>query len=172
VNPARLRVRTWRRVAGLLATAGVRYWLSNGTALGAVRDGDFIASDADIDLGIWPDDQQRMLDAFARRGYLPRKIRPTHVFVAAPVTIDIKVHTYCDDGARVYYKIGKRQRIRYEFDAHLFEDLRPIELHGIRTLVPSPPEEYLAAHYGPDWRTPRDGWNWRTDPACIVPSRG
>lgn len=35
---------------------GICFWLRDGTALGVLRDGHIIATDDDVDLGIWPED--------------------------------------------------------------------------------------------------------------------
>lgn len=165
----RQRVELWRRVAGCLHRGGVRFWLADGSALGAVRDAAFIASDGDIDLGIWPADRQRTLQALSGGGFrLLRKARRTRILVAGPPVVDIKIHTVTVSGDRVYYLLGPRaRRLRYEFPAGLFAAFEPITLHGVRTLVPSPPGPYLLAHYGPTWQTPNHSWDYRSDPPCL-----
>lgn len=45
-----------RYVVGVLEAAGVRYWLEGGSLLGAVRYGDIISWDYDVDLGIYLED--------------------------------------------------------------------------------------------------------------------
>ncbi|XP_069738621.1 ribitol 5-phosphate transferase FKRP [Phaenicophaeus curvirostris] len=47
---------TARHVVAALEAAGVRYWLEGGSLLGAVRLGDIIPWDYDVDLGIYRDD--------------------------------------------------------------------------------------------------------------------
>ncbi|NXS12245.1 FKRP protein, partial [Neodrepanis coruscans] len=47
---------TARHVVGELEKAGVRYWLEGGSLLGAVRSGDIIPWDYDVDLGIYRED--------------------------------------------------------------------------------------------------------------------
>jgi len=44
-------IRALREVKGILDSGGIRYWLDQGTLLGAVRDSKFIPWDTDIDLG-------------------------------------------------------------------------------------------------------------------------
>ena len=43
-------------IARILNNLGIVFWLSEGTALGARRDGTFIAHDDDVDIGIWVED--------------------------------------------------------------------------------------------------------------------
>ncbi|NWX45252.1 FKRP protein, partial [Steatornis caripensis] len=61
---------TARHVTAALETAGVRYWLEGGSLLGAVRLGDIIPWDYDVDLGIYREDvgKCRWLAAVAERG--------------------------------------------------------------------------------------------------------
>lgn len=56
----------------LLAEWDFPYWLDSGSLLGVIRDGEEIAWDSDIDLGIWDDDVPRVLAALpllSSRGY-------------------------------------------------------------------------------------------------------
>jgi hypothetical protein len=62
-------------VADLLNASGLSYWADSGTLLGLVRDGRLPASDPDIDLGIWSDDEPALreaLRAFMEAGYRVR----------------------------------------------------------------------------------------------------
>ncbi|KFU83344.1 Fukutin-related protein, partial [Chaetura pelagica] len=47
---------TTRHVVGALESAGIRYWLEGGSLLGAVRSGDIIPWDYDVDLGLYQED--------------------------------------------------------------------------------------------------------------------
>ncbi|NXK95712.1 FKRP protein, partial [Formicarius rufipectus] len=50
---------TARHVARRLEESGVRYWLEGGSLLGAVRLGDIIPWDYDVDMGIYRDDADK-----------------------------------------------------------------------------------------------------------------
>lgn len=60
-------------VKAVLDTHGVDFWLNDGTLLGAVRDGDFIPWEKDIDLGAWvdtPDEtKEKVAGALRDKGY-------------------------------------------------------------------------------------------------------
>ncbi|KAF8789217.1 ribitol 5-phosphate transferase FKRP-like [Argiope bruennichi] len=51
--------KTARYVFGILEKCGVRYWLEGGSLLGAVRTGDIIPWDYDVDIGIYKEDIQK-----------------------------------------------------------------------------------------------------------------
>lgn len=53
--------KTTRHVFSILNDAGIRYWLESGSLLGAMRSGDILPWDYDVDLGINRDDIKRCL---------------------------------------------------------------------------------------------------------------
>ena len=48
--PFEIRIEIFREVYGLIIEMGLRAWITNGTLLGAIREGAFIESDDDIDM--------------------------------------------------------------------------------------------------------------------------
>ena len=57
-----------RWVTSVLEGGGVRYFLSTGTALGAVRHGGAIIPwDTDVDIAVWPEDKAKVEALFAAR---------------------------------------------------------------------------------------------------------
>lgn len=57
-------------ITGLLDDAQITYWLDTGTLLGVIRDNNFIPWDADIDIGIWDEQEQSLLQVLDK---LPKK---------------------------------------------------------------------------------------------------
>lgn len=53
--------RTAKHVFNCLDDAGVRYWLENGSLLGAMRAGDVLPWDHDVDVGIYRDDVHKSM---------------------------------------------------------------------------------------------------------------
>ena len=47
--------------AQVLNEFNITFWISEGTALGAVRDGWFISHDDDVDIGMWYEDWERFV---------------------------------------------------------------------------------------------------------------
>lgn len=151
----------WLAAAGLLDRCGVRWWACSGVVLGAVRDGVILGDD--LDVGVWRADLPAV--AGVLRGLVT--VRP-HEIKAWVCGVKLDVHGHERAGGRVRYRCGPgRDAPVYGFPAWLWGRLEPIEVYGRPVLAPAPVEEYLVAHYGPGWRTPRPGWDWRSDPTCV-----
>lgn len=164
------QVDAFRHAAKILDDTGVTWWLSDGSVLGAVREGKFLASDADVDLGVWATDMSVVRAAFAAAGWPLKRDRSGQLWpVHDGVKVDIHGHERTGDW--VWYELS-RGRLAYQFPARLFDTLAPVTLHGVQTLMPSPPEDYLVAHYGADWGTPRTSWRWDASPPCLAVGPG
>lgn len=160
------QIAAYRAAADVLNAAGVTWWLTSGVLLGHIRDGAWIPWDLDVDLGIWPDDVDRVRAAFRAAGWPFRRDHDSQMWPVHGNT-KIDLHTHYRDGEIVFKLHGKAQNLRMDYPAHLFDDLRPTVFYLRRALMPSPPEEYLEHQYGEDWLTPRRDWQWDTSPKNI-----
>jgi hypothetical protein len=149
--------------AGVLDAAGVTWWISDGAVLGHVRDGGFVATDPDVDLGFWADDLPVVERAFEAAGW--RRL-PSNDFKLLRDRVSVDLHAHVRDGDRVFFELGNG-KYRYVFPAHVFGEFDRVEFNGRQVLTPSPAEDYLEAHYGPGWRTPVKNWRWDADPPCL-----
>lgn len=157
-----MKSKVFLKAAAELDAAGVFWWLSDGSALGCHRDGQFIASDGDIDLGVWIESIPLVAKALTGEDTRTRG----HQVWRVSDEIKIDVHGHERAGDTVFFRLGTRSELRYEFPAHLFEDFEFGTLYGRSVLLPSPIEEYLTAHYG-DWQTPTSKWKWNSSPPCL-----
>jgi hypothetical protein len=164
------QVTAFQLAAKVLDAAGVRWWLSDGCVLGAVREGRLLPGDPDVDLGVWAADMPTVRAAFVEAMWPLRRDRPGQLW-AVHGGVKVDLHGHVPDGDRVWYELA-RGRLAYRFPAVLFYSLTPVELHGVQTRMPSPPEAYCESHYGPRWRTPAARWRWDRDPPCVVPGPG
>lgn len=164
------------------------WWVGVGTALGASRDGGFIAGDTDIDIRIGLDgsdltavDQavDEVVALFEASGFkLFRETswagRPMQTAFAdltnRLVVVDI-FWFYSDmtDGVWTNFnRHGFRQKPRA-----LIDNLQSIPWPGrgdIVVNIPSPPEAYNEWRFGPEWRTPkRNDQLTAVDNQCIQP---
>jgi hypothetical protein len=160
-----------------------------GTLLGAVRDGDLIPWDHDLDLLVRPADVDRLLglnEELAAEGlgfWTGRAmgnqlaLDPHRVPWFDCGYLGIMVGNACrgelyapllfDDGVLRLYDL--EQEVAFwpnaSFPAFVVEELETVEVRGVPLPVPVHAERLLAWQYGEDWRTPyrsvRDGGDGR-----------
>ena len=168
-----------REAKQIMDQLGVVFFLRQGTCLGAVRDGDLIPWDDDLDLGsvvglngLTERSMDRVVAAFRDNGYFAKVEGNDHYINAAMVKSSMRMDWACyriiDDN--IFHYPGIRLPIR------LFTELKEIEFIGEKFLVPNPPEEYLRIKYGPSWMSPKKmGWEEdiikRLIPEVSVPDR-
>ena len=162
-----------------LRTAGVWHCLAFGTLLGAVRDGDLIEWDHDLDLMTRPADLARIVSACAddRLSFAPIKISGDWLALrrggpagASHATLP-GLSLTCDgvgvgelwapvlfsDGVLRVYDLEHEVSLwaQTALPAFVFEELGEVELRGGSYPVPAHAETLLEWIYGEDWRTPR-----------------
>lgn len=147
--------------------------LSDGTLLGAVRDGQFIPWDHDTDLLVPIQD----FDPVVLRDLRDEGFQITRWFGFPEDGMEL---TLCRQGVNTdlffLYPRGTGSYISayscdttdgtaewIDYDYPLMES-GWIDFLGNRFRAPADPERYLAYAYGDSWRTPNDRWNWRLDP--------
>ena len=137
---------------------GVRFFLRQGTCLGAVRDKQFISWDDDLDLGIILGDK-----GFTEQSIEPllTAFRESDYFVQAESSDSLVYALLLKDGLKIdlmFHRVIDQQIYHWPgiwLPVTLFNRLKEINFIGETFLVPNPPEEYLRIKYGPDWRTPK-----------------
>lgn len=157
------------RLAGVLDAAGVPFFLMQGTALGAYRDGGFVPSERDVDVGVLTEDLDAaaLLPALDRAGFgvntWHRRVggcgcgRHTHTVVLCRGRVHGDLVGWHLDGAERLALAPEDVTPHYAI-AHpraLIETCEAVTAFGRAWRVPSPIETYLEREYGPDWRTPR-----------------
>lgn len=142
-----------------------------GTLLGFVRDGGFIATDDDIDMGIIPNSDfswAKLERALTTCGMKKQKefrlnnIVTEQSYVKNGVQSDFFL--YQTDGdrmrANVYwidenntYTNTNGHSVMYRY-CPIINDVKSQIIHGINVSIPANYEEYLNSTYGIDWRKP------------------
>jgi hypothetical protein len=155
-------------VKELLDSLGVPFFLSCGTCLWLVRDGD-ILDDEDIDVGVMEEYESKLpeiISAAKSRGWLVNLFRDDISGKGVLVSFfssdhdisigyaDIAFYYRKDD--KVWKGMNCLHCVPEIFDGKLFKSFDKITVRGVEWLVPSPVENYLDAIYG-DWRNKRIG---------------
>jgi phosphorylcholine metabolism protein LicD len=168
----------------ILNARQIKWWLDCGTCLGAIRHGDFISWDKDIDLGIA--DRQTGLQGgkeaikadFITAGFeLIKEWRHKGRMTELSFTLDsikIDLFFYWEENGKAYqgmfgpdiFKEYKRF-VLHEFTASLFHKLDKIKFKGLDCFVPNPVEQYLRERYG-EWRIPDNQYVYWRDCKAIV----
>lgn len=133
----------------------IPFLLIAGTLLGAVREGDFIAHDEDIDLAFLAEDKQRVLDA------LPAMIETGFAIARynrRGVLSVIRQGEYIDLYFFAPYAANQRACDGWIVLEQFLIDTAPYEFKGASFLAPREYREYLLCEYGADWQTPI-AWN-------------
>lgn len=135
----------------VLDTLDVRYGLMYGTLLGAVREGNFIVHDEDIDLFVLIEDRSKVLNALFEIEKLGFKVaRYKYGDLLSIIRDDEYIDMYF---FRKY--LGTKRRIHDNLvDAKYLEHTETIAFLGEDFPVPGNPKQLLEVMYGKDWRIP------------------
>lgn len=162
-------------ISNVLENLKIKWWLEAGTCLGAVRENGFIDHDTDTDIGI-------IIDNSADVWYIARDlikkgfslihdfgtIENGYEFSFRRWGIKTDFFLFYEDKNILWHSAWKNgKQLFFEFNKKIFSNLKEVKFLGIKAFIPNPPEEYLVARYGKEWKIPNKNWNWSIDPKCI-----
>ena len=171
-------------IAEVLSSNGVPWWISNGTLLGLIREGNFIAHDNDMDVTVLvsPHQTRKLEKAFRRAGFrilrawgypgsslewaLKAPTPPDSEWPFGPIKVDIFFAEESKHGLRVAGYRGNEMRWLGYPPFSVTE--RFVEAWGARVNVPEEAEKLLELEYGKTWRRPAENWDYWTSPSNIV----
>lgn len=170
-------------VATVLDQLDVPFFLLQGTALGAYRDGGFTPTERDIDLGFLQEEftpkAGDMAKEFVQRGYEVRTINyPYNVCRVIKlkrngIPVDLTSYILYDNRERFCCNSDpKTKQYAIVHKRGMLENYQPLLLFGERFLVPTPITEYLELEYGPEWCTPKLDHVSRTRRYGFLPAKG
>jgi len=155
-------------VQDIFAQHGKRFFLDRGTLLGAIREGGFIASDYDIDLGVFGDevDLDEIKEMFVGSSFTLTQDFEYKVGVesAGGITVDFFLTTR----ERGYF-LSKGFRSVHNWYFSPFELIEYSFLGGT-FLIPDSYEKHLDENYG-NWRSPAIFYDLSYDEPCAVHGR-
>ncbi len=150
-----------KEVKEVLDKAGITFWVDFGTLLGFYRQGDFLETDPDIDLGVKREDQEKVIAVAGELGKLGKLITRVDMgnghylagykIIRDDFWIDIAFYFKCGD--KRIWPISEWPKVMV-FKEEYFDNLVDIEIKGVKFKMPEKIEEYMILHYGEDWRRP------------------
>jgi len=144
---------------------GYPVYMVGGTLLGAMRSGDLLSHDDDIDFAFWcdkSDPQDVTLVTFglerelAAAGYTVVRHSHAHLEVVF-FTPDGGTDCYIDIFAGYHGEDGLYNQpfaLRGELPRAELLPTRPLEVRGVALPAPAVPESWLSFAYGPSWQVP------------------
>ena len=137
----------------------IQFFLIYGTCLGAIREGDFVEHDDDIDLGVI----ERTF--FEKRKEICKELRSEGFNIIryerydgcsriiCKRKVETSIHWFQKEGENFVWR-DKKGNLELQIPAELLGKFKEVNLGEERFLVPDPPEIYLERTYS-DWKTPQ-----------------
>ena len=153
-------------ISGILSKYNIKYWLSYGTLLGAIRQHDIIPYDYDFDLGANIDDVDKILDLNHIVGYDGYEFKKLYmgdiwrvslkVFYKGVEMGDIYLYKKFDDGFMRRFDIisGTYFWPKSTFPYWFIEQLETTNIRDTIFPIPKDSEKLLEHWYGSTWKTP------------------
>jgi len=148
-------------VKSVLDKAEIPFWIDFGTLLGFYRQGDFLETDPDIDLGIKRKYQDKVIEIAPELSKIGKVITRVDIgngrYLAGykiyrdDLWIDIAFFWECE--GKYILPISQWEKVMV-FKKEYYDNLTDLEIKGVKFKMPEKIEEYLILHYGEDWRRP------------------
>lgn len=158
----------------ILNSIDINPWIQDGTLLGAVREGDIIDWDFDMDLGVysheWSQEAEILLiknNYILKNSYNTLEDRLHLKWSKDGIQFDIFLYYEYDENY-VYHGVTQEHALsegkKYIFLYKNNFTFTKIDLLGYSLTAPFPPEDFLIQKYGENWKTPIQEWNAFTSP--------
>jgi len=164
--------KSFLEAAEIMAKFNIKFHLSDGTMLGAIRDKGFISWDYDIDNRVAAADWDvSIIKEFEKNGFRCFRSLNRRLYGDLPSGFDfIKRDIDIGFGLNYYYPpedlmvfLAGRPIVGAVQPASFYRGNHFIDFLDIKVRIPYPPGKYLILHYGKNWRIPEKGKGYLVD---------
>lgn len=157
-----------------------KFFLIDGTLLGAIREGDFIDHDNDTDIGVYMEEWEKKDLTKLTSDLMKIGFKVLHQFGELGKYFELAVSRNGVKTDLFFYKKEKEKRIfhaflrggknipedliTFEYPAELIEKTKKIYFKSVKFPIPKYPEKVLKIKYGENWRVPNQDWDWAESP--------
>jgi len=141
----------------LLRQCGIDYFLAFGTLLGAVREGNFIKGDLDIDIIVT--NEERLFESLPflyKKGLLINRIFPEELYTFHSANRHGHIDLYVMKDLDKHHVTIQGHRQNRKYFKTILPDGGGHTLAGKTYPCPANPERLLIHWYGRNWRIPQD----------------
>lgn len=169
-----------KKINEVLDKEGFKYFITYGTLLGIIREGQFMGHDNDIDMGIIYDEDfswDRLEETLRKIG-MQKKHQFTlegriteQTYICENLSVDFFMYEPFDTSHQISYVYFRQETGCYEDETfevarHITKKIEKIE--KVKTpkgefSIPENSEEFLEEIYGSDWRIPQPNWKPERD---------
>ena len=144
---------------------GVAAFITSGTLLGMVRDGDFIPHDDDLDICYIGnsssekeilEERQAIAKFLRQKGCGVQESNVAHYWCVSPGGVKLDIFTGFMESGRCSINPLPRKAIA----ATAVLPVKTAGFHGHNLALPAEPESLLEVNYGPSWRKPDPFWKF------------
>lgn len=144
-------------VADILDKYKLKFWLSEGTALGAIRDGNFILYDDDVDIGMWYTDFDKFemlaLPELKKNGFTCDQLIMNNTFIGLSRKGEkLDIDFTGKDIDCMSCKTTNAKCINCNILIDKLSNMKYITFIGKQYLCPD--IDYIEYLYGPNWKIP------------------
>jgi len=157
--PMDIRYNLLFEVDDVMKSIGLKYWLTNGSALGLVRDEQFIPWDDDIDIDVYSEDLvpnfREMVMKLVNMGFVCRVVDRGDTSKVSAYKKNFKISI-----GGIYLDGDLRRAKSCAYPKKFYENSITHTIRERDFSIPGPADEYLSYLYK-DWKTPTRSDNVR-----------
>lgn len=162
------------KVTNILKHHGAEYWLTGGTLLGAIRDGNFISHDDDIDIAVKfatfkKDCYYELSSKFkvvSKLGYPEESLELVLEIDGIKIDLFFVYEDSVNMWHSVFYNFSKESYSQLDY---VYPRMNTVKYNFMNTEfnIPERPQDYLMHNYGVDWNLIQTKWDYAKSPHHI-----